>query len=51
LPANLAVAYNKEFQYVTVKVADENYILFRGLLPAVGAEMRVGELRGGAVPD
>jgi isoleucyl-tRNA synthetase len=35
LPANLAVAYNKEFQYVTVKVGDENYILFRGLLPKV----------------
>jgi isoleucyl-tRNA synthetase len=35
LPANLAVAYNKDFQYVTVKVGDENYILFRGLLPAV----------------
>ncbi len=35
LPANLAVAYNKNFQYVSVKVGDENYILFRGLLPAV----------------
>ena len=35
LPANLAVAYNKKFQYVSVKVGDENYILFRGLLPAV----------------
>jgi isoleucyl-tRNA synthetase len=35
LPANLAVAYNKEFQYVTVKVGDENYIIFRGLLPNV----------------
>ncbi|HVU07418.1 MAG TPA: isoleucine--tRNA ligase [Verrucomicrobiae bacterium] len=32
LPANLAVAYNKDFQYVTAKVGDENYILFRGLL-------------------
>jgi isoleucyl-tRNA synthetase len=35
LPANLAIAYNKEFQYVTAKVGSENYILFRGLLPAV----------------
>src|SRR5215471_11858516 len=35
LPANLAVAYNKDFQYVTAKVGDENYILFRGLLPVV----------------
>jgi isoleucyl-tRNA synthetase len=35
LPANLAVAYNKEFQYVSVKIGDENYILFRGLLPAI----------------
>ncbi|HET7624325.1 MAG TPA: class I tRNA ligase family protein, partial [Verrucomicrobiae bacterium] len=35
LPANLAVAYNKEFQYVSVNVGDENYILFRGLLPVV----------------
>jgi isoleucyl-tRNA synthetase len=38
LPANLAVAYNKEFQYVTAQVGDENYILFRGLLPAVAAK-------------
>jgi isoleucyl-tRNA synthetase len=64
LPANLAVAYNDKFQYVSVKVvaqasrlcvpepenstagthrqdacataaAEENYIVFRGLLPAV----------------
>jgi isoleucyl-tRNA synthetase len=35
LPANLAVAYNQEFQYVSVGVGDENYILFRGLLPTV----------------
>ncbi|HZL13743.1 MAG TPA: isoleucine--tRNA ligase [Verrucomicrobiae bacterium] len=35
LPANLAVAYNKNFQYVSVKIGDENYILFRGLLPVV----------------
>jgi isoleucyl-tRNA synthetase len=35
LPANLAVAYNDKFQYVQVAMAGENYILFRGLLPAV----------------
>src|SRR6266581_6472209 len=35
LPANLAVAYNEKLQYVTVKVGGENFILFRGLLPAV----------------
>ena len=35
LPANLAVAYNKDFQYVTATVGDEKYIIFRGLLPAV----------------
>src|SRR5215469_13229977 len=35
LPANLAVAYNKDFQYVQVQVGEEKYILFRGLLPAI----------------
>ncbi|HEX5399607.1 MAG TPA: isoleucine--tRNA ligase [Verrucomicrobiae bacterium] len=35
LPANLAVAYNKDFEYVSVKVGDENFVLFRGLLSAV----------------
>src|SRR5580698_6840366 len=35
LPANLAVAYNKSFQYVSVGIGGENYILFRGLLPTV----------------
>ena len=35
LPANLAVAYNEKLQYVIVKVGEENYILFRGLLPNV----------------
>ena len=35
LPANLAVAYNAAFQYVSVKAGDETYIVFRGLLPAV----------------
>ncbi len=35
LPANLAVAYNKDFQYVKVVVGGEIYILFRGLLPIV----------------
>src|ERR1035441_5420155 len=35
LPANLAVAYNKNFQYVKVVVGGEIYILFRGLLGTV----------------
>jgi len=35
LPANLAVAYNKGFQYVQVEVGGEKYVLFRGLLPAI----------------
>src|ERR1035437_4292649 len=35
LPANLAVAYNKDFQYVKVVVGGEIYILFRGLLLVV----------------
>ena len=35
LPANLAVAYNEKLQYVTAKVGDEIFIVFRGLLPVV----------------
>jgi len=35
LPANLAVAYNKEFQYVKATVGAEHYIVFRSLLPKV----------------
>jgi isoleucyl-tRNA synthetase len=35
LPANLAVAYNEKLQYITAKVGEENFILFRGLLPVV----------------
>ncbi len=35
LPANLAVAYNSTFQYVQVRVGEENYILFRGLLSGI----------------
>ena len=35
LPANLAVAYNEKLQYVKATVGEENFILFRGLLPAV----------------
>jgi len=38
LPANLAVAYNREFQYVTVDVGGEKFIVFRGLLPAVAGK-------------
>ncbi len=35
LPANLAVAYNEKLQYVKAAVGEENYILFKGLLPKV----------------
>src|SRR5471032_2591851 len=35
LPANLAVAYNEKLPYVKATVGEENFILFRGLLPAV----------------
>jgi isoleucyl-tRNA synthetase len=35
LPANLAVAYNEKFPYVQARVGEENFIVFRGLLPAV----------------
>ncbi|HXI73693.1 MAG TPA: isoleucine--tRNA ligase [Verrucomicrobiae bacterium] len=35
LPANLAVAYNEKLQYITAKVGEENFIVFRGLLPIV----------------
>jgi isoleucyl-tRNA synthetase len=35
LPANLAVAYNEKLPYGRIRVGEENYILFRGLLPAV----------------
>jgi isoleucyl-tRNA synthetase len=38
LPANLAVAYNNKFQYVQVEVADEKYILFKGLLTVVAGK-------------
>jgi isoleucyl-tRNA synthetase len=35
LPANLAVAYSDKLQYVQVKIGEEHFILFRGLLPVV----------------
>jgi isoleucyl-tRNA synthetase len=35
LPANLAVAYNKNFSYVKSTVGDEHYILYSGLLSKV----------------
>jgi len=38
LPANLAVAYNKDFPYVKATVGGEHYIVFKGLLPAVAAK-------------
>ena len=38
LPANLAVAYNKSLEYVSVKVGAEHYILFRGLVANTAAK-------------
>ncbi|MDD5140663.1 MAG: isoleucine--tRNA ligase [Verrucomicrobiales bacterium] len=38
LPANLAVAYNEKLQYVKATVGEENFIVFRGLLPAVAGK-------------
>jgi isoleucyl-tRNA synthetase len=38
LPANLAVAFNKDFAYVNVTVGGEHYLLFRGLLPKVAEQ-------------
>ncbi|MGA2684160.1 MAG: isoleucine--tRNA ligase [Verrucomicrobiota bacterium] len=35
LPANLAIAFNNEFDYVQVEVGGEKFILFRGLLSSV----------------
>jgi len=40
LPANLAVAYNKGFEYVSVRVGDENYIVYKGLLPTVAEKCK-----------
>jgi isoleucyl-tRNA synthetase len=50
LPANLAVAYNKDFQYVKVAAGGENYILFRGLLEAVAQKCGWGKCDGTPVP-
>ncbi len=38
LPANLAVAYGEKLQYVKAAVGAENFIVFRGLLPAVAGK-------------
>ncbi len=50
LPANLAVAYNSTFQYVQVKVGEENFILFRGLLPGVAEKCGWKDFSEQAVP-
>ena len=51
LPANLAVAYNKDFQYVSVAVGDENYIVVPRLAAGRRRKMRLDELHRNAVPD
>ena len=40
LPANLAVAFNKEFTYSVVKVGDEQIIVFSGLLGTVAEKCK-----------
>lgn len=40
LPANLAVAYNKDFVYSLVRVGDENYIVHSGLLSTVAEKSK-----------
>jgi isoleucyl-tRNA synthetase len=40
LPANLAVAFNKEFSYSLVKVGDEQNIVFSGLLGTVAEKCK-----------
>jgi len=44
LPANLAVAYNANFQYVQATVGAEHYILFKDLLPKVAEKCGWGEV-------
>ncbi|MDB6028355.1 MAG: isoleucyl-tRNA synthetase, partial [Verrucomicrobiales bacterium] len=40
LPANLAVAYNKDFVYSLARVGDENYIIYSGLLSTVAEKSK-----------
>jgi isoleucyl-tRNA synthetase len=41
LPANLGVAYNKDFNYSLVNVGEEKYIVFSGLLPIVAEKSKL----------
>jgi len=50
LPANLAVAYNKDFQYVKVQVGEEHYILFRGLLQGIAEQCDWTDYREAPLP-
>ena len=50
LPANLAVAYNQDFQYVLAKVGAEKFLVHRGLLPAVAGKCGWTRLHRSAVP-
>ena len=50
LPANLAIAYNKDFQYVSATVGDEHYIVFHGLLPAVAEKCGWKDFKETPVP-
>ena len=50
LPANLAVAFNEKLQYVQIRAGGANYILFRGLLPAVAEKCGWANDTGTPVP-
>jgi isoleucyl-tRNA synthetase len=45
LPANLAIAFHPDYDYVAVEVGDEVFILAKRLLPVVAEELGWGETR------
>jgi len=45
LPANLAIAFHPDYEYVAVEVGDEVYILAKRLLPVVAEELGFREPR------
>ena len=51
LPANLAVAYNKDFPYSLAQVGDEKYIVFSGAGCRLWGEMRLDRLVDNAPPE
>ena len=51
LPANLAVAYNKNFQYVKVDSWRRKLYSVSRIAAGGGGKMRLDELHGSAIPD